>query len=341
MKLKSIKSLALTGAMVLGMVSAPATDAQAITCTAAAPCEVKFAFLAPEGSAWHNVLKEFDNSIRTKSGGRIKLKIYAGGVAGDEEDVIRKLRIGQMHAAGFTGLGLGKIVPSVRVKELPFLLENYDQVDKVNAALTPKFEQMFDQKGFVYLGNAEAGFVYIMSNKPIRNLADAKGQKFWMWAGDPLAEALFDQFGLAKTPLALPDVLTSLQTGLINAVYAPPLGAVALQWFTRTKYMTNVKFTNSTGGMVVTKQYFTSLPADLQNILKTEAAKSNAKLIKITRIDNQKSIEAMKRAGIQLVEVNPAEKEKFVTQARQVWQNLVGKLYSQDLLNQVKALAGK
>ena len=336
-----VKKITMMMAIVLGMALFAGGTPRAQETASEAQYLIKFALLAPEGSTWHRVLKDFDKEVYEKSGGRMKLKIYAGGVAGDETDILRKIRIGQMHAGGFTGLGLGEIVPDVRVKELPFLLDSYAQVDKVNEALLPHFEKSFLEKGFVYLGNAEAGFVYILSNKAIRNLKDSQGVKFWMWAGDPLAEALFKEFKITPIPLALPDVLTSLQTNLIDAVYAPPLGAVALQWFTRTKYMTNVRFTNSTGGMVVSKKYFDTLPADLQKILKEAATKSCRALIEVTRTDNEKSIEAMKRSGIQLVDVNPADLQQFVNQSRTVWQALVGKLYTQELLDRVKGIVGK
>ncbi len=308
-----------------------------LTSLKAAEHEIKFSVLAPEGSTWVNIMKEMDKELQTASGGKLALKIYPGGVSGDEKDVIRKMKIGQIHAAGFTGVGLGDIVPSIRILELPMLFKNYQEVDYVRNKLSKDFETQFDQKGFILLGWAEAGFVNIFSNKPIKSKADMQGTKWWAWEGDPLVKVMYESLGIVPIPLALPDVLTSLQTKLIDAVYGPPLAVVALQWFTKTKYMTDLNLANSTGAMIMTKAEFAKLPPDLQNILKTTAAKYSAKLIQSIRQDNAKSIATLKGAGIQSVAVAPNDQAELQKAADSVRPKLVGKLYSQDLLNKVQA----
>ncbi|MFO1518254.1 MAG: TRAP transporter substrate-binding protein DctP [bacterium] len=304
--------------------------------TQAAEHEIKFSVLAPEGSTWVNMMKEMDKELQTASGGKLAFKIYAGGVSGDEKDVIRKMRIGQIHAAGLTGVGLGDIVPSVRVLELPMLFKNYQESDYVKSKLQKEFETQFDQKGYVLLGWAEAGFVNIFSNKPIKSKADMAGTKWWAWEGDPLVKAMYETLGIVPTPLALPDVLTSLQTNLIDAVYGPPLGVIALQWFTKTKYMTDLNLANSTGALVMSKAEFAKLPPDLQALLKTTAAKYSGKLIQAIRQDNARSVDTLKKNGIQMVPVAPADKAELEKISLEVRPKLVGKLYSQDLLNRVQ-----
>jgi len=143
----------------------------------AADFEIKLSVLAPEGSTWVKEMEAMNQELQAQSGGKLALKIYAGGVSGDEKDVLRKMRIGQVHAAAFTGVGLGSIVPSVRVLELPMLFHNYQEVDYVKSKLQPDFEKQFDTAGFVLLGWAEAGCVTICSNKPIANQEDMKGVK--------------------------------------------------------------------------------------------------------------------------------------------------------------------
>jgi TRAP-type C4-dicarboxylate transport system substrate-binding protein len=304
----------------------------------AAQYEIKFSVLAPEGSTWVNVMREMDKELQTTSGGRLAFKIYAGGVSGDEKDVIRKMRIGQIHAAGFTGAGLGEIVPSIRVLELPMLFKNYQEVDYVKSKVQKEFESQFDQKGYVLLGWAEAGFVNIFSNKPIKAKADMAGTKWWAWEGDPLVRALYGALGIVPIPLALPDVLTSLQTNLIDAVYGPPLGVIALQWFTKTKYMTDLPLANSTGALVMSKAEFLKLPPDLQALLKKTAEKYCNQLVQETRQENVKSVETLKKNGIQVVTVAPNDKEELEKTAVSVRPQLVGKLYSQELLNRVQGL---
>jgi len=302
----------------------------------AAEHEIKLAVLAPEGSTWVNLMKEMDKELQTASGGKLAFKIYAGGVSGDEKDVLRKIRIGQIHAAGLTGVGLGEIVPAVRVLELPMLFKNYQEADYVKSKLQKEFETQFDAKGFVLLGWAEGGFVNIFSNKPIKNKADMNGTKWWAWEGDPLVKTMYETLGIVPIPLALPDVLTSLQTNLIDAVYGPPLAVVALQWFTKTKYMTDMNLANSTGALVMSKAEFAKLPPDLQGTLKTVAQKYSGKLIDAIRADNAKSVATLKSNGIQVVEVSPADRAEIEKVSMEVRPKLVGKLYSQDLLNRVQ-----
>ncbi len=309
-----------------------------LTSVASAATEIKLAILAPEGSTWHKVMTAWNAELKQKTNGRVGLKTYAGGVLGDEKDVIRKMRIGQVHAAGFTGLGLGLVNPSVRVLELPMLVGSYAEADALATALQPKLEKGFEQKGFVLLGWAETGFVNILSaKKPIRSRKDMERMKMWAWEGDPLVEEMYRVFKIVPTPLPLTDVLTSLQTNLLDAVYAPPLGAIALQWHTQTKYMTDLKLADSTGGILITKQALAKLSPSDQAILKETARKYARQLVERTRRENEKAFEALKRAGVEVVTVPPAEAEQIRTTSQQVWAALVGKLYSQALLDEAIA----
>jgi TRAP-type C4-dicarboxylate transport system substrate-binding protein len=298
--------------------------------------EIKFAIVAPEGSTWSKIVGEWNDELKEKTNGQVSFKIYAGGVQGDERDVIRKMKIGQLDAAGFTGLGLGIINPEVRVLELPFLFQNYDEVDAVTKKIQPKIKEGFAKKGFEFLGWAEAGFVNIFSNKPIASIKDLKGAKMWMWEADPLVKALCDEFGIVPIPLALADVLTSLQTNLIDAAYAPPLGAIAMQWFTRTQYYTKDKLTNSTGAFLITKSAMSKLTPAQQKILRETALKYSRKLIDRTRAENDQSYTALANAGLKPVDIEVSSLEEIRTRSQKVWDKLSGQLYSPDLLLEVK-----
>lgn len=308
-----------------------------VSSVSAAEHEIKLSVLAPEGSTWVKEMEAMNQELQSSSGGKLALKIYAGGVSGDERDVLRKMRIGQVHAAAFTGVGLGQIVPSVRVLELPMLFRNYQEVDYVKNKLQGDFEKQFDAAGFVLLGWAEAGFVNIFSNKPIANKEDMKGVKMWAWEGDPLVKAMYETLGIVPIPLALPDVLTSLQTNLIDGVYGPPLGVIALQWFTKVKYMTDVNLANSTGALIITKTEFNKLPADLQTLLKTTAQKHGNQLVGKIRAENQSAIGTLKKNGIQIVAMDAKAKEELTQLAAAVYPKLAGNLYPAALLEKVKA----
>ena len=298
---------------------------------------IKFATLAPEGSTWLNVMKEYDAAVRKESGGRLGFKIYSTGVAGDEKDVLRKIRLGQFQSAGFTGVGLGEIAPKVRVLDSPFLLENYDEVDEVYKIFDKEFTQAFEENGFVLLGWAEVGFVYIFSKSPILEAEDVKKNKLWIWEGDPIAEAALKSLGVSPIPLPITDVLTSLQTGLINAVYTSPLAAIALQWFTRVKYMLNLPLADAAGAVVISKKKFDGLPPDLREMLVRNGRRYMEKLTRLSREDNRKSIETLKKNGVQIMAPPSAEKvREYLAVGQRARRMLVGRLYSEEFLARVE-----
>lgn len=302
---------------------------------------IKFASLAPEGSTWMNVLKEYDQAVRKESGGRLGFKIYAGGVQGEDKDVLRKMRLGQLHSAGLTGVGLGEIAAKVRILDSPFLFSSYDDVDHIYSAFSEEFDNEFRANNFVLLGWAEVGWVYIFTNTPVRTLADMSGVKMWMWEGDRVAEATFRALGLSPIPLSVIDVLTSLQTGLVNGAYTSPLAALVLQWNTRVKYMMNLPLADASGAVVITKRKYDELPPDLQEILVRNGKKYMRDLTLKSRKENAQAIATLQKTGIQLIEV-PSQKtiEEYKAAGKRARQALVGVLYDQDFLNRVeKSLA--
>lgn len=310
----------------------------------AAPCAtpsttLKMATLAPEGTSLHKGLLAVKEGIKSKTEGCVDVQIYAGGTAGDEKDVVRKMRIGQLHGAALTGVGLGMVEPEIRVLELPFLFQNQAQIDKVYVQMRPYFEQKFDQKDFKLLGWAEVGLVQIFTrDKPISKRADLAGMKMWMWEGDPLAQAMYESLQVVPVPLAITDVLTSLQTGLIDGCYAPPLGAIAFQWHTKAKYVTKVDLVNGTGGLILTKAAWNALPAAQQGIVKEVIGSESTKLTAQARTDNQQSMAVLQSSGLQIAELTSEAKTELLGISKEVQAKLVGKLYPQALLDKVLQL---
>jgi len=300
--------------------------------------EIKVATLAPEGSTWMKAMHKIDDDVRAKTGNRVGFKFFPGGVQGDEKDVIRKIRNGQVHGAGFTGFGLGAIVPEVRVLELPFMFDNLDELDYVRDQTSPYYEKAFDEKGYTLLGWTDVGFVYLFTQSPVRTPDDMAAQKWWIWSGDQLAEIFFKAFKIAPIPLAAPDVLTSLQTGVVDAVYSSPLACMALQWYSRVKYMSDMPITHGISAVVVSKKSLAGVSdADLA-IVKDVARQHLADLTAKTRVQNTEAIGEIKKEGVQMVAVDPAARQEFVDRGRAAWGDGVGALYSQDLLDRVKKL---
>ncbi len=261
---------------------------------------LKFATLAPAGSTWMNLIQEWADEVKQKSGGRLTFKLYPGGVSGDEPDVLRKIRYGQLHGGAFTGYGIGQIYSPARVLEFPFLFNDIQEIDAVRTEIMPTLQQGFRARDYELLGWMEAGFVRLFSRAPIRSFDDLKKRRIWLWQGDALGEAFFKASDIAPIPLSVIDVFTSLSTGLIDTVYSPPLAAIAMQWFTKTEYMTDVPMANAIGALLVSEKFYTRLPRDLQMLLKSTGAAAGEKLIAQTRVDNDKSMAVLKQQGLQI-----------------------------------------
>ena len=267
----------------------------------AAEYTLKFATLAPPGSTWMNLLEDWGKTVKERSQGRLEFKFYPGGVQGDEPDVLKKMRFGQLNGGAFTGYGIGQMYSPARVLEVPFLFDNYAEIDQVRTQFTPEFEAGFKEHGYHLLGWMEVGFVYFFSQQPINTLDDLKQRRIWLWQGDALGEAMFRASHLAPVPLSITDVFTSLSTGLIDTVYCTPLASIALQWFTKTQYVTSVPMTNGIGGLIVSNRFFDSLPSDLQILLDETGRETGERLIAATRVDNAKSLDVLKKEGLKFV----------------------------------------
>jgi len=300
--------------------------------------QIKFATLAPEGSTWMNTMHTIDEEVRAKTENRVGFKFYPGGVQGDEKDVLRKIRNGQLHAGGFTGFGLGAILPEVRVHELPYLFESYEELDYVREKTGDHFVKAFAEKGYIHLGWTDVGFVYVMSQEPIRSPEDMQAAKMWVWAGDPLATMFYDAFDVSPIPLSSPDVLTSLQTGIINGFYGPPLAVIALQWYTRVSYLSNAPVTLGMGGVMVSKKGLRGISAADIATLKEISGRHLRELALKTRIQNDEAMEELRKEGIKIVEFTDAERQVFIDRGRAAWGDGVGKLYSQEILDRIKAV---
>jgi len=294
---------------------------------------LKVATVAPEGSPWLKVMRKMAEELEKETGGRLKIKFYAGGVLGDDKVVLDKMRFGQIHAAGLTGVGLGEIVPEVRLMELPFQFDSYSQVDCVLNALYDDLAKKFEEKGFVLLGWADQGFVYVFSKKEIKGVKDMQGAKPWVWEADVLAKAIFKVMGINPTPLALQDVFTSLQTGLVDTVYISPVAAISLQWFTKVQYMVDMPITDGSGAIVMSKQAYDKLDPDLQKALSSKVKEYAKKLTRITREMNQKSLKTLEEKGIVFIKPTDQDVASFRAKGLEAARSLVGQLYSQQALD--------
>lgn len=303
---------------------------------------IKIGVLAPEGTGWAKNIKKMTTEIKDATKGNVELKVYYGGSQGDEQDVLRKIRIGQLHGGIFTGKTLGEINGDVRVMELPFTFNfNREKALKTMQALSPFFNQKFEQNKFKNLATFEIGQVYFVTQKKVQDLNAIKSLKIWSWDGDPIVNTLFESMNLIGVPLALPDVLASLSTGVVESAYAPPIGIIALQWNTKVKFMVDFPISYSIGAFVITSDAWAKIsPADqklVQEISKkyeTEINLGNAK-------DNEDALAAMKAQKIEFVKFSDADIKIAQGYRQDMIKRLKGKLFSEEAFKKLETEMSK
>ncbi|HXX34443.1 MAG TPA: TRAP transporter substrate-binding protein DctP [Thermodesulfobacteriota bacterium] len=299
---------------------------------------IKLATLAPEGSSWAKAFNALNSEIIKKTENKVQFRIYPGGVLGDEKDVLRKMKIGQIQGAALTAGGLSAIYKDIDVLQIPFLFQNYGEVDYVLTKMDSYFRKGFEENGYVLLGWSEAGFLYLMSTIPIASVSDLKKAKVWIWEESPMSKAIFDEAGVSAIPLSIPDVMVGLQTGLVNVVYVPPTGAISLQWFTKIKYVTDVPLVYLLGGLVLRKDTFNQIPPSLQSVLLESFQKHLEPLKTVTRDENRDAMKVMTKQGVKLVTPSKDQVDEFKKLSNKAIGHITGQSFSKKSLEEVTSL---
>jgi len=222
--------------------------------------------------------------------------------------------------------------------ETPFLLKNYKEVDFIYQKFDDIFTTSFSENGYELLGWAEVGFVYVFTKEPVSNLEDMRKTKMWVWQGDQVAESTFKAFGIKPIPLSVLDVMTALQTNMVDGVYTSPLAAIALQWFTKVKYMMEIPLTDAAGAVLISQQMYNKIPEGHRETLKTLGKKYMAKLTRLSREDNEAAIETLKKNGIIITSPpDSATLESYYNVGTLARKELIGRYYSQQLLDDVES----
>ncbi|MBN1336457.1 MAG: TRAP transporter substrate-binding protein DctP [Deltaproteobacteria bacterium] len=320
--------LALLG--VLGLWARPESHA-------AAPVVVKLGTVAPEGTTWYNALRSMADRWSQISGGRVAVKIYAGAVLGSEGAMVRKMRIGQLHAAAMTNLGILDIDPAPQVINTPMLIRSYEELDFVMGRMAPTFDARLLERGFVALNWGEAGWARLFSKKPVHKPADASGVKIYTWDGDANAVEVFRQAGFSPVVLASTDVLPSLQSGLVEAFPSPPLGALSMQWFALAPHMLDVPWAPLVGGTVITRTMWDRIPAEYHAPFLQVARETGEILRKDVRSQDRKAVAVMEKYGLQVVQVDAATRAQWESTARSLYPFLRTKVVPTEIFDETVA----
>ncbi|MCK4488599.1 MAG: TRAP transporter substrate-binding protein DctP [Desulfobacterales bacterium] len=298
---------------------------------------IKLGTVAPEGSPWHQAMLEVAQKWKELSGGKVTVRIYAGGVAGDEKDMLRKIRIGQLHATALTSSTLIDIVPDIEAISLPMLVRTDGELDYVIEKLGPEFEARLAKKGFKVLNWSTTGWVHFFTKEPVITPDDMKKQKLFFWGSDTTYVELMKTWGFNPVPLAITDLLPSLQTGLVDSFPAPPAAALSFQWFALAPHMTDLRWQPLPGTTVVSMKRWNSIPPDLRPLLEDVAREVGTRLQKRIRELEQEAIVAMKKHGLTVHAVPPEVEKEWSTLVREKgYPVFVGPRFSKEMFDTVR-----
>ena len=259
---------------------------------------IKLGTLAPQGSTWHQLLTQMAADFTKESGGKVELKIYAGGTQGSEGEMVRKISIGQLQGASMTSVGLHEITPEPQVEDVPFLIDSYEEYDYVHAKVVDKLNAALEKKGFVALQWGEVGFVYLFSTQPYKTPLDFGKGKVFTWNGDPGSEAAWKAAGFHPVVLSSTDLIPSLSSGMINIISEPPLYAYTTDLYSKAGNMLDMHWGLLTGATVVRKDTWEKIPAEMRPKLLKIAADYEAKVRADVRKQNEDAVEQMKKRGL-------------------------------------------
>lgn len=298
-------------ARTLFSVTAAALALAAVPAASPAQTVVKLATLVPDGSVWHRILVDQALEWRRASNGRVELRIYPGGVAGDDPDMVRKMRVGQFQAATLSVEGLSEIDDAFRIFQLPLFFESVDELFYVIDRLAPLLHQRLEAKGFMLLNWAYAGWVHLYSKRPIAGLADLSAQKLFMWGGDDRSLRLWRAHGLQPVALAATDIMMALQTGMIEALATTPLAALSLQWYRLVPHQLDAGIAPLMGATVMTRRGFQALPEQDRQALLRASARAGERFRAEVPPQEQRALAEMRQRGLGMTSIAPAARAEW------------------------------
>lgn len=325
---------ALLAVLLCSLAAVPAANAQQV---------VKMATLVPEGSTWMRELRTAAKEIQDGTQGRVQVKFYPGGVMGSDTVVLRKMHLGQLQGGVLASSDLAAVYPDAAIYSLPFLFSDWAQADRARAQVDPLLARGFEAKGLKMLAASNVGFAYLMSSKPLRSRSDITSAKLWIPQNDEIAERTFKLGGVSPILLPLGDVFTSLQTGLVDSVANTPGGTVALQWHGKMRTLVDLPLSFVVGFVVLDVKAWQKLSPPDQTILAGSFRRAAQRVDANVRRDDAASLAAMKKQGLAVTALDPAETARWRKIGEQVIRDMVAdKRISAGMLAAVrKAAVGK
>jgi TRAP-type C4-dicarboxylate transport system substrate-binding protein len=307
-----------------------------IATAATAKTVIKLGSFAPEGSTYHDIMLDLQQDWAAISDGTVELRLYAGGVSGDESDMVRKMRIGQLHAATLTSGGLPDIDPDFRAFQVPMMFDDIAEFDHVMRKMRPTLDGLLAKHDFRSLGWADAGWLHFFSRKPVVGPDDLQPQRIFVWAGaDRFVEAWRD-CGFRPVQLNATDIHTALQSQMIDAVTAPPLAALSSQWFAQIPQMSTLRWVPLMGSLVISERAWRTLPKSLQPKLAEAAERAATRLRSEVRSDSDEAVRIMQGYGLAVHEVAAEDTEAWRREVQRCFGPMIGSYINGGLVREVE-----
>ena len=296
---------------------------------------IKFASLAPEGTVWNDMLIEMKQEWQAATENTVRIKIYPGGILGDERDMVRNMRIGRLHGAGLTTEGLTELAPDFSAFFLPMVYKNEDDIYKVLNSMLPDLEKTIESRGakLLYIGNL--GWAYWFTKEVVRHPDDLLDKKIFTWAGNYRYAEIYKRAGYSVVPLAGTEILSSLQTGMVDAITTMPLYALAGQSFGIANNMLDLKWGFLLAGIVIDLDTWNSIPAKYHSKLMEISNNMQKKSIEMNRQAETDAINAMKEYGLKINSLTKEEINAWEDRAKEIIPILRGYTIPEELFDRV------
>lgn len=298
---------------------------------------ISLATLAPPGSTWARVFDAWNREIRSRSGGSLQLRVYGGGVQGDEAEVIRKIRSGRLDAGAVTAVGLAQIHRPALVFQMPGILRTYAQLDHARDALASDMDAGFTSGGFHLLGWADVGQSRLFSTTATVQPSDLASRHPWVWRDDLVLPTFYEVIHSNPVPLQVPEVLGAIQTGRVDTAVTPPVACLALQWCSRLTHMMDLPLTIVIGGTVIGQSQWTALTDEQRTILSETATQFHTLARRNLRRDEHTALTSLTTHGVTADAVTDAQRTEWLNAATTIRGRLVGQIADQALVDRVAA----
>ncbi|MBN1838291.1 MAG: TRAP transporter substrate-binding protein DctP [Spirochaetales bacterium] len=296
---------------------------------------IKIATLAPAGSPWVESLRRLSGDLERSSDGALSFKIYAGGTAGEEADMIRKMRIGQLQGAALTQLGLALLEPGLLALSTPFLIQGEEELDYVMGRLRPEYTRRLDEGGFRLVSFLKAGWVHFFGRQAVGTPAELRGQRLGLPDGDADFVEIWRSMGFSAFSLPMGDLLVGLQSGMVDAYYSPPAVAASFQWFTLTPHMSEMRIGPVVGGIVLSAEVFDEIPEELRPLVRARFLELDGELNRDMAALEREALAAMRRRGLIVDSVPPDAVREWERLGQRGAEVVVGRVFSRMDYDQV------